>query len=376
MFIKSYNSQTKELTLSIYNNDVALINEVRDISKAKLNSTIEYSDISKLIYENSVIIQGAEVSQINFNYKCYNDNNSKNKETICSKCLNTFIDAITIEAKSINSTDIRLYYLSGGIKWTSSYTLILKSQKLDLEAWINISNKSGISYNHANLKCIAGDVNISSSTSTPYSKTSYVASSSSENTSLENLEDYYIYNLKGLYNLENNSTKRIKSFLAEDISYSTLYDFGYYNNSADILIEFENTQSNNLGTPMPSGVINVYTTSGKTLAFLGSDSIKNTSIDENLSLNIGKAFDITCERKIIDYQKYDTYEFKEIELIISNDKNEEVPIKICYPIFAPWESTSSTENYSKDNNGNPCFMVNVSANDKKSIFFTYKVKIS
>lgn len=376
MFIKSCNKQNKELTLSIYNNNVALVNELRDLFKGKVINTIEYCDISKFIYENSVIIENVEVSQLNFNYKCCNNDKNKSENSSCNDCLSSFVNSIDIEVDSINSKNIRVYYLTAGVKWDSSYTLILNENKLSMQSWINISNKSGISYNHANLKCISGEVNFDSLSPIPYSKTSYANSEAVENPKLQPLDDYYIYNLSGKYILENNSTKRIKNFSAENIEYTKLYDFGYYNTNADILIKLNNTEDNNLGIPMPSGTVNIYASLNDSLQFLGSDSIKNTPINQELNLNIGKAFDITCERKIINYQKYDNYEFKEIELIINNSKDEDVPIKICYPIFAPWEITSTTDNYEKDSNGNPCFKVKVSANSKKRILFTYKTKIS
>lgn len=48
--------------------------------------------------------------------------------------------------------------------------------------------------------------------------------------------------------------------------------------------------------PMPKGTVRVFKEdeADKSLEFIGEDSIQHTPKDENITLNIGKAFDLTA----------------------------------------------------------------------------------
>ena len=75
MYGKSTSAQTTNLSLTVYNN-IALINETRDLPRYKSDSnpyvSIEYFDISKYIDETSVIITGMDDFIMIFNYLCCN----------------------------------------------------------------------------------------------------------------------------------------------------------------------------------------------------------------------------------------------------------------------------------------------------------------
>ena len=61
-------------------------------------------------------------------------------------------------------------------------------------------------------------------------------------------------------------------------------------------MEFSNTQENNLGIPFPKGTFRVFKEdeADNSLEFIGEDSIDHTPKDENITLNIGNAFDIVA----------------------------------------------------------------------------------
>ena len=56
---------------------------------------------------------------------------------------------------------IELSYLTGGLAWKADYVAELspKEDRVDLSGWVTLSNTSGTSYNNAKLQLVAGDVN-------------------------------------------------------------------------------------------------------------------------------------------------------------------------------------------------------------------------
>lgn len=377
MYGKSTSAQTTNLSLTVYNN-IALINETRDLPRYKSDSnpyvSIEYFDISKYIDETSVIITGMDDFIMIFNYLCCNDKNPNLSP--CDTCENLIPNSILIKGNNIDSKEIKTYYLTDNIRWSSSYTIILDEKTLEIHCWFNLINKSGIDYNNATLKVIAGDVNLAY-------KNLYISNAPIQATKLESstpiadigIADYYIYTVPDKYNFLNNTLKRIKNFYKNGIVYSKLYDFGYDSINANIIIKFQNTTENNLGIPLPSGNINSFTRFDGNLEFVGGSSIKDIPKDREVSYIIGKAFDVTSQRKIINYQKYSDYILKEVHYIITHTKNEAINIKICEPIYAPWEMTFATNRYETDKNGNPCFQTTLGPNSEKEIILSYKYDV-
>lgn len=362
MYFKSVKTQTKSLSLTLYNN-ITLINEIRSIP-SKDDLTIEYLDISNFIDENSILVEGLNISSLVLNYV---------KDEACKdNCNPNLIPySITIKSKKSVSKYIQLYYLSRNIQWITNYFITLDKETLILNSWFNITNTSGLDYINSNLKLISGIINLSSS---PVFYNSLLKSDNLQNTVNFSLpiDDNQIYLIDNTYNILNNSTTKIKNFTSKNVKYEKLYDFGYYNTIADIVINFFNSIENNLGIPLSSGTMNFYRYFNENLEFLGGSSINNIGINREVSATIGKAFNVTVERIILSNTKHEDYSYKEVKYIIQNTSNEDVNILIGEPIFTPWVIEASTDPYSTDANGNPTFSATVPEQTTKIITFSYK----
>src|SRR4029079_17541173 len=72
--------------------------------------------------------------------------------------------------------------------------------------------------------------------------------------------------------------------------------------SVQVFYKFRNDEASGLGMPMPAGVIRVYQADTKGgLQFAGEDRIDHTPKDEDITIKIGTAFDVICERKQTDF---------------------------------------------------------------------------
>lgn len=69
---------------------------------------------------------------------------------------------IQLNSSTAKPQDVELSYLSGGLSWKADYVAELNANddKLDLVGWVTLNNTSGTSYNNAKLQLVAGDVNV------------------------------------------------------------------------------------------------------------------------------------------------------------------------------------------------------------------------
>jgi len=116
-----------------------------------------------------------------------------------------------------------------------------------------------------------------------------------------------------------------------------------------VYYEMKNEAKLGLGMPMPAGTVRVYQADSKGgTQFAGEDRIPHTPKDETISLKIGHAFDVTCERKQTDFQKItsNVYEF-EYEITLGNHKTIPVSIDVNEPIGGTWRMVRASHQWTK-----------------------------
>ena len=114
----------------------------------------------------------------------------------------------------------------------------------------------------------------------------------------------------------------------------------------NVFIEFKNSKENKLGIPLPAGKVRVYKQdpADKALEFIGEEQIDHTPKDEDLSLQIGNAFDIVGERKQTDFQIETGRHWMQetIEIKLRNHKTEDVTVRVKEPMYR-WTNWKITE---------------------------------
>lgn len=66
-----------------------------------------------------------------------------------------------IDNKGVTNQTVELSYLTGGLGWKADYVAELspKEDSIDLSGWVTLTNTSGATYKNAKLQLVAGDVN-------------------------------------------------------------------------------------------------------------------------------------------------------------------------------------------------------------------------
>src|SRR4051812_13306377 len=109
---------------------------------------------------------------------------------------------------------VELTYLSGGLSWQADYVAELAADdaSLDLNGLVTLTNRSGTAYRNARLQLVAGDLNRvrrEMRTADTMALKSAVAAPASEAMTQESLFEYHLYTLGRPTTLADNQTKQV-----------------------------------------------------------------------------------------------------------------------------------------------------------------------
>lgn len=205
------------LSVTIYNNDLALVQDVRETALVAGRQKLEFKDVSAAIRPETVSLSAAGLSVVeqNFDYdlltpdklmekavgqqvKIVRTNPGDGKETtetatvlaanegvvlrigdrievlrddgvptrvIFDKVPETLRArptlSVTVEADAAGSRPTTLSYLTTGLSWKADYVALFDEAKgaLDLQGWITLGNQSGTAFENAETQLVAGAVN-------------------------------------------------------------------------------------------------------------------------------------------------------------------------------------------------------------------------
>lgn len=264
--------QSQDLVISIYNNNLALVKDSRDVTLQTGNNNIAFEGVATQIKPESVIIfgDGIKVLEQNYDYDLLTPQNIINKSVgmnvktavenpttgenifdkakiisatygapvlefdygiethfpgriVFEKLPENLHSKPTLAAKiaSVNEglRRLSLAYLTNGISWKSNYVAKVTSQNtLDLTGWVTINNQSGVDYGNAKVQLIAGDVNqVREGGIMPRANRVYAAKGMAAETAAvdmavsmpQQISGYHLYNLPDRTEIKDNQTKQI-----------------------------------------------------------------------------------------------------------------------------------------------------------------------
>ena len=142
-----------------------------------------------------------------------------------------------------------------------------------------------------------------------------------------------------------------------------------------VQLEVANEQKNNLGIPLPRGVVRAYKAdSSGSLQFLGESQTDHTPKGEKIRLRVGDSFDIVAGRKQTDWKKISSDVTESAyEISLRNHKKETVVVKVIEPVPGDWTIINSSHEYVKTEAAAVEFSVPVLADSEAKL--VYKVRI-
>ena len=138
--------------------------------------------------------------------------------------------SVTVDSRRAGSRPARLTYLTPGLGWRSDYVALFdeKLGKIDVQGWITLTNSTGTAYTNADVVMVAGapnggnNVNGYRSYAPPNNS---LRSAGTESGSRARLGDYYLYPLAERTTIANAQTKQVSFLDVQGAAASKAYEF-------------------------------------------------------------------------------------------------------------------------------------------------------
>lgn len=425
-----------DVAVTIYNNNRALVKEKREITLKKDVQKIEFDDVAAQIDPTSVLpkflsdASKIKVLEQNFDYdlvstdklltkyigkdieieRTGNDKRSKLKGKLLSVYGGMVVqssDKIVIRPQGEVSLEklpeglrlkptlgwlvdsgvegekeMEVSYQTGGINWNADYVLVTNEEDTmaDITGWVTVNNNSGATYKDAKLKLIAGDVNMVTPAPGAVKRNAsarmYKSEAAGASFQEKSFFEYHIYELQRRSTIKNNEIKQIEFTTASKVPVKKVFTFNGSQNGTKVTVnlDFKNSKENNLGIPLPKGRVRVSKYDGDSMEFVGENNIDHTAKDAKISLYIGNAFDITGERKQMNYKSESKSAEESFEITVKNSKDTEVEVNVVEPMYrwSNWKIEKNSDAFTKKDSRTAEFLVKVPANGEKKITYTVK----
>jgi hypothetical protein len=174
--------------------------------------------------------------------------------------------SITVDSARPGPRPVTLSYLTKGMGWKADYVALFDDQagKIDVEGWVTLTNTTGTTFDAADTVLVAGDVGQGNGGYSPSRRTGLVRGGT-ETPGRESLGDFYLYPLKERTTIANQQTKQV-SFLDVHGAVARrgyVYRLGWMQTreepeSADTVLQFSSSRDQGLGDALPAGTVRVY----------------------------------------------------------------------------------------------------------------------
>ena len=295
-----------------------------------------------------------------------------------------------VDASKKGKQDVEIAYLTQGISWESNYVLVLSrdNQKLDLDGWVTLDNRSGAAYKDARLKLVAGEVHRAETERPIQIMEDRMLAKAPAQPPVEEREfaEYHLYEISRPVTIKNNQTKQIQFLSAHDVSAEKIFvfdnqisprtptDSGGMKGNVQVNVRFE-TGEKGVNAQLPAGVVRMYQPDedGSPL-FIGEDRIDHTPKGEMVTLVVGEAFDLVGERKQTSSKRLGDAGWREsYEIVLRNHKDQDVTIHVVEHLipWMNWEITqASPEDYQALNSSTIEWVIQVPANGEAKVRYT------
>jgi len=351
-----------DVALTIYNNNLALVQDVRQIDIAGGRSRVEFPDVSATIQPETLSFAAANTTIIeqNFDYDLLTPGKLMEKavgQTVTLLRTNPATGAETRERAKVLSVaggvviqigdrievlrddglpvrvifdrvppglrarptlsvnldssragkrPVSLRYLSNGLGWSADYVALYNETAgtIDMQGWVTLTNNTGTTFHNANTVLVAGNPN-DGNRGGGYGQRG-MTRAGTEAADRERLGDFYLYPISGRTTVANNQTKQVSFLDVQAVPARKVYSasIGWQQNDSEpsnvqSRIAFSTSKNQGLGDALPAGTVRFYQRDREgTPQFIGEKGIDHTPMGSELSLVTGDAFDITVKAEV------------------------------------------------------------------------------
>ncbi len=434
-----------DLSVTIYNSDVALVQDVRQLDLANGRVRQSFPDVSAQIRPETVslTVPDAAIVEQNFDFDLLSPSSLMEKavgETITLIRTNPATGAetrerakvlavnggvvldiggrievlrddglpvravfdkvpeslrarptlsVTLASTRAGTRPATLSYLSSGLGWSADYVALFddKSDKLDVQGWITLTNTSGTTFTNARTLLVAGDVGSADDGNSymPSPRRGTRMAPGTETAGREQLGDFYLYPLAERTTIADKQTKQVSFLDAKGVAASTGYRFenGWLGSSGDSrsaqsVLRFANSGAAGLGDALPAGTVRVYIRDARGQPqFTGENRIDHTPQGSGIALPTGDAFDVKVQPTVVARTKLSDQRWRtQMRYRLTNARSRAVTVELVQGGL-DWTDTRVTEENRKSERrdaGSAVWQVPVPANGEAVVTATFDTR--
>ncbi|WP_336966083.1 DUF4139 domain-containing protein [Sphingobium aquiterrae] len=275
-----------DVAVTIYNNDLALVQDVRQLAIGRGTTRIEFPDVSARIRPETVSFaaDGTAIVEQNFDFDLLTPGKLMEKavgQTITIVRTNpatgaetreqakvlavnggvvlqigsrievlrddgmpvrVIFDKVpdTLRARPTLSVTVRsdragtrpasLRYLTPGLGWSADYVALFdaKAGRIDVQGWVTLTNASGTTYGNARTLLVAGSVNTQAQQGGYYPRPPQpggIRRAGTETAGRERLGDYYLYPIAARTTIADRQTKQVSFLDVQGVPAKAMYEY-------------------------------------------------------------------------------------------------------------------------------------------------------
>jgi hypothetical protein len=287
-----------------------------------------------------------------------------------------------IAVRSGGQRSLTLTYLTAGLTWTADYfgEVNASEDQLLLSAKATIHNASGKDFHEAGVNLAAGTVNQAAAPQPPLprartamaEKTVMMAAPAPQP---EAMADLQFYPLAGPLTLRDEAQAQRRLLAPQQISCQRVYRYRSHRHPKQVTtaVSFVNDNASGLGQPLPAGAWRLYRRTDQGLRFIGAAQRPGAARNAKLTLELGQAFDLSGERRVLQRRKLSARsEEQRVEIVLSSGKQrDEVTIEVEEQMGrGQWEITQSSLAPSRQDADTLVFDVPVPADAETKLTYT------
>ena len=351
-----------DVSLTIYNSNLALVQDVRAIAIAQGRSRVEFPDVSAQIRPQTLSFAAANTAIVeqNFDYDLLTPEKlmekavgqtitllrtnpatgaeTRERARVLSVAGGTVLQigdrievlrddglpvrvifdrvppnlrarptlSVNLESSRAGTRPVNLRYLTGGLGWSADYVALYNegAGTIDMQGWVTLTNNTGTTFHNADTVLVAGDPN-GAGMRGGYRERGMVRAGT-EAAARERLGDFNLYPIAGRTTVANAQTKQVSFLDVQAVPARKIYARRIYWQQNDqqpanveSRIAFSTSRNQGLGDALPAGTVRFYQRDAQgTPQFIGEKGIDHTPMGSDLSLPTGEAFDITVKAEV------------------------------------------------------------------------------
>ena len=208
--------------------------------------------------------------------------------------------SISLDSKTPGSRPGTLSYLTRGLGWNADYVALFDEARstIDVQGWVTLRNNNHVAFANAETTLVAGAPGEGGRRGRAGIAPGTLPGT--ESAARQRLGDFYLYPIDRRVTIAPNHQKQVSFLSVGGVPAKKIYRFangwlGAHNEpmSTQTVLSFSSSRNGGLGDALPAGTVRVYIRDAKGQPqFIGENRIDHTPMGTTLAIPTGEAFDI------------------------------------------------------------------------------------